>query len=254
MAKSVTTAVPSGLMKEWCITSFTSDKNDPFGWDLCANTTKGHESDFQTICCDGDLIDINYDFWTPQPGTGNSTKLYIDFDDLVCCHVDGLQPGGLQPINTVYTACSVGKPTPLASLAATNTDNAQDFLVTYKSASYGSGTVADWTTTDSATCLWVNTKSVDGMSQVTLPVPDITTLPPPSTDVFGFPISTTYGSNTRSTSTPRVRSGATTSPSDSSSRSQLGASTTATSGACRPITLTIRCMITTCLLLGLSLI
>jgi len=95
------------------------------------------------------------------------------------------------PIDTDYTHCSPSmNPVPLASLAATNTDNAVPYLVTYESARGDStGGVGDWTRTETPTCLWIETadKAVT-MVDVTVPAAQITTLPPPTTDQFGYTI------------------------------------------------------------------
>ena len=174
---SVSTIVPTGALQSWCMTSFDPDETNPF-WDACGRETKNATADFQTICCDGEIIDTELNIWAGLQRESNE-PLYLQMEDMVCCRQAGRNPGGLLPLNTDYTQCASGEPTPLASMAATNTENAQNFAVTYISASAGT---ADWTTRSSPSCIWINTKSVDGTTAVVLPAADITTLPKESDD------------------------------------------------------------------------
>ncbi|KAF2676973.1 hypothetical protein K458DRAFT_166733 [Lentithecium fluviatile CBS 122367] len=196
---SITTAVPSGAIvngPDWCIQGlvdiFASDE-PPFTYNECSNSTRGTgKSSFETICCDGNIIDTSANLWT----TGNFSSYELDLENLVCCRAGGqLLPGGIQPIDSDYTHCSASEvATPLASLAATNTDNAALYLVTYESASQGVGTsLGDWTTTGTPTCLWVETASgAVSLTEITVPAADITTLPPPSTNRWGETISSPF--------------------------------------------------------------
>jgi hypothetical protein len=151
---SVVTAVPSGLVQDWCI-------QQPWLMSLddrqqCANSTRGTvESDFETICCDGQIVDAR----DGSPGGGP-----IDLADLVCCRVQGPQTGGILPLPTnAQTECGTG--------------NAQGFLVTYTSASYGTSTTGDFVPTHTPYCLWMNTKSgMEAMMSVTVQAAVVTTL------------------------------------------------------------------------------
>lgn len=113
-------------------------------------------------------------------------------DNLVCCRLQGAQQGGLQPIDTDQTHCTAGSPTPLASLAATNSKNAAPFLVTYTSASYGETTTGDFIPAQVPTCIWMNTNTAQsdgvGVKTVTVPAASISTLPATAT-YFGLPMS-----------------------------------------------------------------
>ncbi|KAI4862794.1 hypothetical protein F4820DRAFT_429317 [Hypoxylon rubiginosum] len=193
---SITTAIPTSPVEKWCLAALSS-----YGGyrHECANETLGYKkADFQTFCCNGDILNTAKDIWRPSSDGGDRS---VNLSDMVCCGLDGAQAGGIQPLPTAHTACSEGSPTPLASLAGTNTDNAAPFLVTYTSASYGGGTtVGDYVPTETPTCFWAYTVSA-AMEEVTLPAPDIATLPPATTDEFGFPIETTSESLVTSTST-----------------------------------------------------
>ncbi|KAF3057421.1 hypothetical protein GL218_06294 [Daldinia childiae] len=180
---SITTAIPTGLITEWCLSAPTHFNGSRYE---CAATEPGWKaSNFQTFCCDGDILNTAKDIWH-DIGRGKNNS--IDLADMICCGLGGApQQGGVHPLPTAYTGCSAGAPTPLASIAGTNTDNAAPFLVTYTSASYGQGTVGDYIPTETPTCFWAYTVGV-GTTQVTLPAPDITTLPPDTTDEFGFTI------------------------------------------------------------------
>lgn len=169
---SIVTAIPSGVVKEWCIQgpSVFGSVDPVFG--ECANATRGtYPSDFQTICCDGDIVDTTKDLF--RAGRGQT----VDLENLICCRIQGAQQGGLMPLYVgSLTGCTAGTPVPLASLAATNTKNAQNFLVTYTSASYGSTTTGDFIPTESPYCLWAYTASGMAMTNVTVAAPEITTL------------------------------------------------------------------------------
>jgi hypothetical protein len=143
LMSSITTAVPSGIVtSDWCIQPLQS------WWDdhpsTCANASRGTtDSDFQTICCDGDIVDTKHDILSYSA----VNKTY-NIDDLVCCGIHGPQQGGFGPPVNIETACGAGsKPTPLVNLAATNRENAALFNVTYTSASYGSTTTGDYVPT-----------------------------------------------------------------------------------------------------------
>jgi hypothetical protein len=194
---SITTVVPSGIIKSWCLAEQLTLENNVFP---CANSTLGQTpSDFETICCDGDIIDTTQNLFNRPASDG---PLYVNIDNLVCCRLTGPQQGGIGPIDPDQTHCTAGSPTPLASLAATNVDNAADFPVTYTSASYGvtytSGTFGETTTGDfipiqTPWCVWMNTNTSqsDGVAvqTVTVPAAHISTMPAATTDALGNPIS-----------------------------------------------------------------
>jgi len=193
---SITTAVPSGVISngpDWCIQGlvdiFESDV-PPYTYNECFNSTRGtKKSSFETFCCDGRIIDEENNLWSAQ----NFTSYELDLENLVCCRAGGqLLPGGIMPIDSDYTHCSASEvPTPLASLAATNTDNAALYLATYESASQDGTSLGDWTVTETPTCLWVETASdAVSLTEITVQAADITTLPPPTTDRFGMTIAT----------------------------------------------------------------
>ena len=120
---SVTTAVPSGLIpSEWCI-------QDLLDWDdlptQCAGSGE-NPSDYSSICCAGSIVDTESNLWS----SGSSRNRTVKLDSLVCCIQEGPQPGGILPFTADPLACPDGKPTPLASFAATNTANDSDYEVT----------------------------------------------------------------------------------------------------------------------------
>ncbi|KAI1106232.1 hypothetical protein F4804DRAFT_62370 [Jackrogersella minutella] len=197
---SITTAIPTGAISEWCIAPLEYYGGDRY---QCANSTKGtKETDFQTFCCNGNIINSAHDIWRPASWDGDDHS--VNLADMVCCGINGPQAGGILPLPSAYTVCDEGSPTALASVAATNTDNAALFPVTYTSASFGSSTTGDFVPTDTPTCFWAYTSGV-GTKEVTLPAPDITTPPAPTTDAFGDPIPTP--STARPTSTSAAKSG-----------------------------------------------
>jgi len=186
-SSSITMAVPSGLIStEWCIQNLLD-------WDDLPNQCAGsgeNPSDYSSICCAGSIVDTENNLWS----SGSSRNRTINLDTLVCCIQEGPQQGGILPFPTDQLACPDGSPTPLASFAATNTANAAIYEVTYTSASQSadeSTTVTgDFIPRKSPMCLWVNTKTGVSMTNVTVAAADITTLPAPTTDKFGWPITT----------------------------------------------------------------
>jgi hypothetical protein len=224
---SITTAIPTGVISNgpnWCIQDLVDvfgSSEPPYNYNECANATSGtKKADFQTLCCDGGIIDTSQNLW----GARNYTLYELDLENLVCCREGGqLLPGGLMPLDTDYTHCGPSmNPVPLASLAATNTDNAAPYLVTYESARGDStGGVGDWTRTEKPTCLWIETadKAVT-MVDVTVPAAQITTLPPPTTDRFGYTIvpSTTASSTSRGGPISSAAAASTTSAAEHSAR------------------------------------
>ncbi|KAI1759545.1 hypothetical protein GGR53DRAFT_513252 [Hypoxylon sp. FL1150] len=223
---SITTSIPTSPITSWCLSPpwhFNGAKYE------CANETLGvKESDYQTFCCNGDILDTEKDVWKPATWHGDNS---VNLADMICCGLDGDQAGGIHPLPTAYTACSAGLPTPLASLAGTNTDNAVPFLVTYTSASYGDSTVGDYIPTETPTCLWAYKVHAE-MEEITLPAPDIKTLPPATTDEFGLPITSASESVFTATSGSTTTSTAKLSGSQGSSETSSATITTSTpSGA-----------------------
>jgi hypothetical protein len=187
---SVSTIIPAGIISEWCITQpyFLGIPGTDY---QCANSSRGTvESDFITICCDGDIIDTAFDLYFHSGPTS------LDINDLVCCQPNGPQTGGLQPIaQGPYTYCTSGTPIPLISFAATNTGNQEPFLVTYTSASYGDHTTGDFIPTQVPQCLWADTAHGISLTTAILPAPMFTTLSS-SGDGAYTTINSVYSSNT----------------------------------------------------------
>ena len=187
-SSSITTAVPSGLVTDWCI----QDSIDVEGnANVCGDSGK-HPSDYGTICCAGDIVDTASD--TYRYGYANDT---INLDTLVCCRIEGPQAqGGLQAIATDRNHCTQGKATPLASFAATNTANAalweKTLTSAYQSVGPSTTVIGDYVPLQSPVCLWVYTKTGVALRNVTVPAADVTTPPAPTTDAMGSAITTGY--------------------------------------------------------------
>ncbi|OTA98077.1 hypothetical protein M426DRAFT_123868 [Hypoxylon sp. CI-4A] len=202
MSSSITTSLPTGAIPQWCILPETPRKSlfnpgCPATYDQ--NGTVARSTDFQSICCDGVIVDTSLDLYSSDaaypfsnPDTENSTRP-VDLADLICCGVSGVQSEALSfsPPKNLHTACAAGtQSTPLASLAATNASQASTFPVTYASntptstptpTSGGdpSATVTNdlwgWNTgptygaSGTPVCLWVYTQSGVSMAEVTVP-------------------------------------------------------------------------------------
>ncbi|USW56217.1 hypothetical protein Slin15195_G095360 [Septoria linicola] len=194
--------IPSGTINEFCIQQLSGFHGEE---QTCANETRGTiDEDFQTFCCDGWIIDTTQDLYRYDP-TANRTETHVDLANLVCCAAHGPQQGGIMPIiQGNGLTCTTGSPTPLASLAATNTNNAANYLATYTGAQGGSEsgtynpTLTDFVPTETPYCLWADTVGMV-MQNVTVAVADITVPPAPTTDEYGYPITTgTFAPNTTS--------------------------------------------------------
>ncbi|CAJ2511143.1 Uu.00g067680.m01.CDS01 [Anthostomella pinea] len=103
---------PNRRHRTWCLGPAPTEHTHY----QCANDTAGTAaSDFQTICCNGDIVNVAKPIWWPQALEDRSVYLA----DMVCCQ------GSVRGVATTQTECNGGqRPTPLASLANTNTDNA----------------------------------------------------------------------------------------------------------------------------------
>ncbi|KAI1804689.1 hypothetical protein F4811DRAFT_552557 [Daldinia bambusicola] len=220
MSSSITTAIPTGLIENWCLAPAMHFNGTRYE---CADgKPEWQPSDFQTFCCDGQILNTVKDIWRDLVKGGNNS---MAISDMICCGNSGPEQGGILPLPTAYTECSEGSPTPLASIAGTNIDNAVPFLVTYTSASFGEGTVVgDYIPTKTPTCFWAYTKGV-GTTEVTLPAPQITTLSSAETDEWGYtittarPMTTTRLRSTDSSSEATGTAGSSGSDSDSNSAS-----------------------------------
>jgi len=224
MSSSITTAVPSGLITDWCI----QDSIDVDGNANVCGDSGENPSDYGTICCAGDIVDTTSDLY--KYGNANNT---INLDNLVCCRVEGPQAqGGLQAIATDRTQCTEGNATPLASFAATNTANAALWEKTYTSAyqSVGPSTtvIGDVVPLQSPRCLWAYTKTGVALRNVTVPAADITTPPAPTTDAMGSAITTRSSMfNSTADSVTSMSSSATNAPTSTTSTSSVSSTTDA---------------------------
>ncbi|KAI1378077.1 hypothetical protein F4677DRAFT_414383 [Hypoxylon crocopeplum] len=184
---SLTTSIPTGPIPEWCLMLTTPRRTlfypacvEPFG-----NGTAINANGFQSICCDGVIVDTALDMYnaSPFPGSvpGDNATL-VDLSDLMCCGVTGTQTEALNPTPSPRTACAPGTiGTPLASLAATNASKADQYPVTY-AGSTPSSSGASRANTDlwgwanptygasgTPMCFFVNTASGVSIAEVTVP-------------------------------------------------------------------------------------
>ncbi|KAK0645407.1 hypothetical protein B0T16DRAFT_457443 [Cercophora newfieldiana] len=148
----------------WCIVDLFTPGNppaSPYQYNECATFDSGppglpatYPDDFQTICCDGKVIDSSQDLM----GYALTGKSYpLDLANPVCCGESGVLQAG--DGNTVVTAqetvigttCKAGlKATPLVSLVATNSKVAGAYLAMYESGE-------ERVRTKTPRCLWVQT-------------------------------------------------------------------------------------------------
>ncbi|OTA53838.1 hypothetical protein K449DRAFT_389591 [Hypoxylon sp. EC38] len=194
---SITTSIPTSPISEWRLV-WQSPRRALFGGCPAphrdgTNTVSPSSSSFQSICCNGVIVDTAFDLYNSSltPGLlpssitddeNNNTIIPINLSDLICCGVTGVQTAALNLTPSPHTACAPGTAsTPLASLAATNASSAAVYPVTYASQSTTdnpSATVTNdlwgWATptygaSGTPVCLWVNTQSGVSMAEVTVP-------------------------------------------------------------------------------------
>jgi len=223
---SITTSIPTGTISSgptWCIKDIFAWGLDhpPYKYEECANATSilnppTQPSDFLTICCDGDIIDTSQDMYKYGLRNKGFFTYPLELDNLVCCREAGArQMGGIGPFPNPTRCDAALTPTPLASLAATNTKNAVPYLATYESGRWDDkiSDNVDWIRTETPKCLWVQTTHPEvTMVEVQVPAAVITTLPIAVTDAWGDTVGfvdaegstslfTTSTTSTRSTKT-----------------------------------------------------
>ncbi|KAI1770098.1 hypothetical protein F4818DRAFT_433958 [Hypoxylon cercidicola] len=191
-ASSVTTSVPTGAISEWCVQQRTP-RSQLFGTGCPEPGRNGSAVDFQSICCDGVIVNTAFDMYNALPpvpyvlplATDENGARPVDLADLVCCGVAGTQSAALDPWPSPKTACAPNaRPTPLLSLAASAASDASVFAVTYAptppaTAADESATVTNdiwgvgsptYGASGTPVCFWANTASgVDGLAEVTVP-------------------------------------------------------------------------------------
>jgi hypothetical protein len=171
---SIVTAVPFGLIN-WCLMPrWFPDLSIPpmTGTPHCDYESRGTvESDFGTICCEGSIVNARFDMFLRGPNVD------IDLADLVCCREQGTQAFD-QPRSTVVgprTQCMSGTPIPLLSLAATNTQNAQNYSITYTSVTVEGHAMQNIVASVAPYCVWFNTARASAMKNITVSGAQVTT-------------------------------------------------------------------------------
>ncbi|KAK0753766.1 hypothetical protein B0T18DRAFT_385757 [Schizothecium vesticola] len=105
---SITTAIPTGAMPlgtPWCMSPLLNPlvMQKPHPFSECANSSAippTVPSDFQTICCDGVIIDTTFDIWGEAMAWFDNIRMNatatwplahhrLNLDNLVCCREAG---------------------------------------------------------------------------------------------------------------------------------------------------------------------
>ncbi|KAH9900162.1 hypothetical protein F4778DRAFT_782277 [Xylariomycetidae sp. FL2044] len=165
----VTTSIPSGPIarENWCLYPiFQGDEGA-----ACARDHEGAvESDYQSLCCRGGIVDAKVDFGNL---TDEDAAAGIRIDDLVCCGIYAPLP--YEPeLWTVpaRTRCVDGAPTPLASFAATGIADLPGpgpFPVTYTGVTDSPATASVVVGDYPPYCFFVNTRAHTDATAVTVP-------------------------------------------------------------------------------------
>lgn len=162
---SITTVFPSGAVQPWCLAPIFGFSLAPISICAAANVS----AEFQTVCCDGDIIDTTGQAFQPGP------QRPLDVDNLVCCVLSGTLDWRNDPVTIGSTTCASGSPTPIASLAATNTQNATPYEIDYTNVPTSLLSSTEITVSATPNCLWLYTASGVVMTTVTVPaVHDVT--------------------------------------------------------------------------------
>ncbi|KAI1385907.1 uncharacterized protein F4822DRAFT_414442 [Hypoxylon trugodes] len=213
-ASSVTTFLPTGAISHWCLAPLSPRKqlfanpcpapyhppppHSSFSFSGSAPSPPpiptSHRNDFQSICCDGHIVDTSLDIYNlsgplkhpnPFPVSNSDIEPHpINLSDLICCGISGTQTEALSFTPSPRTTCAPGTAgTPLASLAATNVSSASLYPVTYASDTpsanpsatvtndlWGWGVAPSYGASGTPVCLWVNTVESDvSVAEVTVP-------------------------------------------------------------------------------------
>ncbi|KAI9172741.1 hypothetical protein HJFPF1_02254 [Paramyrothecium foliicola] len=137
-----------------------------------------------TICCDGYIIDKRKHLGSHAYVYNDGPNGGVGLDNFVCCRDNRgaargdwyVKPGDSGPF--IGTTCVSRSPTPLASLAATSTENAEPYLATLMPGSsglYDDATSMFWTL--APFCAWLYTGAASlQMAEITVPVSTATTI------------------------------------------------------------------------------
>lgn len=161
---SVTTVFPTGVVQHWCLAPI-------YGFnvthDIADCAAQNISSNFQTVCCNGDIIDT-----TGQAFLSGIPLKPLNLSNIICCQLSGPQDENQNAgtfVSVQPSTCKSGTPTPIVNLAATNTENAAPYYIDFTDLPTGFGWSSEIVATATPNCLWLNT--VSGASLATLTVP-----------------------------------------------------------------------------------
>jgi len=224
---SITTVFPSGAVQPWCLSPIFGFSLAPISYCAAANAS----AEFQTVCCNGDIIDTTGKF---QQGA----IAPLDVENLLCCVLSGTQDWGNDSGNAFDpTTCNSGSPTPIASLAATNTRNVAPYEIIYTNIPTNLFSSIEITATGTPYCLWLYTASGVVMATVTVPaVQDVasptSTMNSMASAITTIPTSTSQATTTSPASTSQA---ITTSPTSTFQASTSATSSTKSSSSQTPL-------------------
>ncbi|KAL7620328.1 hypothetical protein AAE478_009322 [Parahypoxylon ruwenzoriense] len=154
---SITTAIPTGPIDKWCLAPLSFYHGERYE---CANETENSKEDFQTFCCNGEIINAVWNIWEPGGVIGVPV---MNLADMVCCGTE--RGAGGRPAAATHGVHGV-----LGRVAdAAGADRGHE---------HGQR--------DAQLLLSVHRRRRDGGHYA--PRPDITTLSPATTDEFGIPV------------------------------------------------------------------
>ncbi|KAH7025674.1 uncharacterized protein B0I36DRAFT_328901 [Microdochium trichocladiopsis] len=274
---AITTTVRVGTVEQWCILP----KWSPWEVQECAAqfATKTASaaaapaaSDFFNVCCEGTIISRSRSLLLEAmyADASNASQWEMWLDDLVCCNARGSKQSAFfgAPVNIhdgIGTTWTAGTPTPLASMAAINTDNAALYTYTLTAAPPPPGVSCDpaavfgcndvfgasdsiWTGTPY--CMWMNTaRSSNAVTTITVPAADITTVATPTLIEWGSDDQTSSRSTRTSsrTTTTEASSETTAPPSQSFASTTAPPSATTSTPSSAPIRTSYSHMLLGCL-------
>ncbi|KAF4634346.1 hypothetical protein G7Y89_g3762 [Cudoniella acicularis] len=201
---SITTAVPIGLISKWCVLV------PGFNFNVMCEGERGNDTSsvFQNICCGGTIVNTKNNTMSNNDDDDDGIPDPVYLEDLACCRPSESEGDAAifpPPFATSGTTCPFGTPTPLASLAATNTANvASVYEATIASAFYSLGLTdpLNGAMLQTPYCFWAKTKGMQ-VETVTLPAPDITRYTT-TEDQTGGLITVTIPPTSIKTATPSV--------------------------------------------------
>lgn len=173
---SATAFIPVGSIQQWCLAGFDAAPRDPL-WDLCHNTTPWTRGRLH----DHLLRRRDHQHERRHLGLIDRRQARDGFDGQSVLPTGRQEPRGPAPSPGRLHALRERRPDVAGEHGGNKYRQRPD---PRRHIHFVSAGTADWRTRSTPSCLWADTKSADGTTEVTLPAAKISTLPPESGEVY----------------------------------------------------------------------